>query len=59
MKRRTKIDDIAQVGAELGDDQMRLAAGGMRCVFIPVYTFYPGWGYELDGYLTNDDVIYT
>ncbi|MGH2557426.1 MAG: hypothetical protein ACRDJH_00065 [Thermomicrobiales bacterium] len=29
-KQRTRIDDIATVGAELSEEQMRLASGGMR-----------------------------
>jgi hypothetical protein len=29
-QQRTRIDDIATVGEELSEEQMRLAAGGMR-----------------------------
>jgi hypothetical protein len=31
-QQRTRIDDIATVGAELSEEQMRLASGGLRMI---------------------------
>ena len=49
MKQHTKIDDIAQVGEELAEDEMRLAAGGEKCYTVVTYC-----GREIDNIRSND-----
>jgi hypothetical protein len=52
---RTRIDDISQIGEELGDDQLRLAAGATDVnpltspAVAPTYT--DGW--RIDGTCTD------
>jgi hypothetical protein len=57
-QRQTDIDDIAMAGAELAEEQMRLATGGVYDLFIIgdclVAFFYTGPNGEIEDYATSD-----
>jgi hypothetical protein len=58
-QQRTRINDIALIGAELSEDEMRLAAGGDEVIEIGdcriVFLFTDAKGGRYDGFVTNDN----